>query len=184
MTPTILLAFFAALVAWGVIVFNRLVRDRNRVSAAWSDIDVQLLRRHDLVPRLVEAVKAYAKYEQATMTAVTELRARSERTERLADKARLEDEMEGGLHRLIALAESYPDLKANRNFLELQEELTEVEDHLQYARRFYNGAVRLFNTRIESFPDLLIAGVFRFRQAEFFDAGDGAVRTAPEVELD
>lgn len=184
MTSTILLVIIVALAAWGVLVFNRLVRDRNRVSAAWSDIDVQLLRRHDLVPRLVEAVKAYAQYEKATMTAVTELRARSERTERLADKARLEDQIESGLHRLIALAESYPDLKANENFLELQQELTEVEDHLQYARRFYNGAVRMFNTRIESFPDLLIAGLFRFQQAEFFDAGDGPVRAAPQVELD
>jgi LemA protein len=173
----------AALTIWGVVLYNRLVRDRNRTSAAWSDIDVQLTRRHDLVPKLVEAVKAYARYEQATLTTVTELRSRSEAASRLPDKARLEDELEAGLHKLIALAESYPDLKASQNFLELQRDLVEVEDHLQYARRFYNGAVRMFNTRIESFPDLLIARAFGFRQREFFDAGDADVRALPGVEL-
>lgn len=173
----------AALAIWGVFLYNRLVRDRNRTSAAWSDIDVQLTRRHDLVPKLVEAVKAYARYEQATLTTVTELRSRSEAASRLPDKARLEDELEAGLHKLIALAESYPDLKASENFLELQRDLVEVEDHLQYARRFYNGAVRMFNTRIESFPDLLIARAVGFRQREFLDAGDAAVRAVPGVEL-
>lgn len=181
--PEVLLIIFVALVVWGILIFNRLVNDRNLVKASWSDIDVQLTRRHDLVPRLVEAVKAYAGYEKATLTAVTELRTRAEAAERLSDKARLEDEMEQGLHKLIALAEAYPDLKANQNFLELQKELVEIEDHLQYARRFYNGAVRIFNTRIETFPHMYVAGPFGFRQAEFFDVDDAAVRAAPQVEL-
>jgi LemA protein len=145
------------LLAGGIWIFNRLVKDRNQVRNAWSDIDVQLRRRHDLVPQLVNAVKAYADYEKATLTAVTELRTRSEAASHLPEKAALEDAMESGLHRLVAVAEDYPDLKADENFLQLQESLLEVEDHLQYARRFYNGAVRIFNTRIESFPHLLLA---------------------------
>ena len=170
------------LLLWAVWIFNRLIRSRNRTRAAWSDIHVQLQRRHDLVPQLVEAVKAYADYERATLTAVTELRTRSEQAQRLADKARLEEELERGVHRLIALAESYPDLKASANFLALQNELTEVEDHLQYARRFYNGAVRDLNTQIETFPDLFVARLFAFRPAEFF-AADQSTEAAPRVSL-
>lgn len=183
MSATILVIVAIALFLWGVAIFNRLVSDRNQTRSAWSDIDVQLTRRHDLVPRLVEAVKAYAAYERATLTAVTELRARSEHASRLADKARYEDEMEVGLHRLIALAEDYPDLKADENFLELQRELTEVEDHLQFARRFYNGAVRIYNTRIETFPDMFIARPFRFEPAEFFEPAGEEVRSAPRIEI-
>lgn len=183
MTVLIVVLLLAGLLLWGVLVFNRLVRDRNQVRAAWSDIDVQLTRRHDLVPQLVEAVKAYAGYERATLDAVTELRARAEATASLRDKARLEDEMEAGLHRLIALAESYPELKADGNFLQLQRDLVETEDYLQYARRFYNGAVRIYNTRIQSFPDMLVAGPFAFRPAEFFAVGDAEVRAVPRVEL-
>jgi LemA protein len=159
-----------------------LIRDRNRTFAAWSDIDVQLQRRHDLIPMLVEAVRGYAGYERATLVTVTELRERSRQARHLPEKALVEEQLEANVHRLIALAEAYPDLKANRNFLELQKELTEVEDHLQYARRFYNGAVRLFNTRIQSFPDLVVAQLFRFREAEFFDAEQEA-RAAVQVEL-
>jgi hypothetical protein len=112
----LLIALLAGLVLWGVLTFNRLVRDRNQVRSAWSDIDVQLTRRHDLVPQLVEAVRAYANYERATLSAVTELRTRAEAAGSLRDKARLEDEMEAGLHRLIALAEAYPELKGRRQF--------------------------------------------------------------------
>lgn len=183
MIGTILLATVLLLALWGVLIFNGLVRDRNRVRSAWSDIDVQLTRRHDLIPRLVEAVKAYAAYEKATLTAVTEMRARSEKAERLGDKARFEEEIGKGLHRLVALAEDYPDLKADENFRDLQNQLVEVEDHLQYARRFYNGAVRIYNTRIESVPDMVVARPFRFVPAEFFQPDDDAVRTAPRVEM-
>ena len=182
MIETLLLVLLFGLLIGGIIIFNQLVRNRNRVKAAWSDIDVQLQRRHDLIPRLVEAVKAYAGYEKATLTAVTELRAQSERAPHLAEKARIEQEIETGLHRLIAVAEAYPDLKADQNFLDLQKELTDVEDHLQYARRYYNGSVRTYNTRIESFPDLFVARPLRFQQREFFDAGD-EVQHVPKVSL-
>ena len=178
-TTLVVIALVAGAAVW---IYNRLVADRNQVKNAWSDIDVQLARRHDLVPQLVSAVKGYADYEQATMMAVTELRARSEISERLADKAALEDAMEVGLHRLIAVQEDYPDLKADENFRALQSSLTEVEDHLQYARRFYNGSVRILNTRIESFPHLLLARPLGFQPAEFFEADDQA-RANVEVNL-
>ena len=167
---------------WGIFIFNRLISSRNRSEAAWSDIDVQLQRRHDLIPRLVEAVRAYAGYERATLETVTALRTRSEQLERVSEIAGVEQQIETGVHRLIALAEDYPDLKANQNFLSLQNELTEIEDHLQYARRFYNGAVRHLNTRIQSFPDLLVARPFGFVEAEFFDA-DSDAEAAVRVTL-
>jgi len=172
------------LLTLGVWIYNRLVRDRNQVLAAWSDIDVQLTRRHDLVPRLVAAVKAYADYEKATMTAVIELRTRSETAVHLPEKAAYEDAMEQALHRLVMVAEDYPELKADENFRQLQTELTTVEDHIQYSRRFYNGTVRILNTRIQSFPHLLIARPFGFKLAEFFEVTDAPVRDTPQVELD
>jgi len=174
------LVIVLSLVVGGVFLFNRLVKDRNRVRSAWSDIDVQLTRRHDLVPRLVEAVQAYAGHERATLEAVTELRAQSVASNRLADKAGLEDRLQTGVHKLLLLAEAYPDLKANQNFIELQNELVELEDHLQYARRFYNGSVRVLNTRIETVPDMIVAQLFRFRPADFFAADN---RDAPTVKL-
>ncbi len=170
----VVLVVLGALLFWAVWIFNRLTRDRNRTRAGWSDIDVQLQRRHDLIPRLVEAVRGYAGYERSTLEAVTQLRDLSRAARHLPEKAALEDRLEDGARRLVALAEAYPDLKADRNFLDLQKQLTEVEDHLQYARRFYNGAVRQYNTRVESFPDLLIARGFGFHEAEFFAAEEGA----------
>jgi len=174
------LVIVLSLVVGSVFLFNRLVKDRNRVRSAWSDIDVQLTRRHDLVPRLVAAVRAYAGHERATLEAVTELRAQSVASNRLADKAGLEDRLQTGVHKLLLLAEAYPDLKANQNFIELQNELVELEDHLQYARRFYNGSVRVLNTRIETVPDMIVAQLFRFRPADFFAAEN---RDAPTVKL-
>jgi LemA protein len=165
-----------------VWIFNQLVKDRNQVKNAWSDIDVQLRRRHDLIPQLVSAVKAYADYERATLTAVTELRDRSDAAAQLSEKARLEDAIEQSLHRLIVVAEDYPDLKADANFRQLQDALRDVEDHLQYARRFYNGAVRILNTRIESFPHLLLAGALKFEPAEFFFA-EADERNPPKVQV-
>jgi LemA protein len=178
----ILTTIAVALAIWAVVIFNQLIRARNQVLAGWSDIDVQLQRRHDLVPQLVEAVKGYATHERATLAAVTELRAQSAAALGPTQKAQLESAIEKGLQRLIALAETYPDLKANQNFLKLQTQLTEVEDHLQYARRFYNGAVQLLNSQIESFPDLLIARSCGFKTAEFFDA-DQTAATVPRVDL-
>jgi LemA protein len=174
MTTVILISALTVLALWAALIFNALVRLRNQVAAAWSDIDVQLQRRHDLIPRLVEAVRAYAGYERATLEAVTELRARSAQSTAVSAIAVLEQQIERGMHRLIAVAEAYPELKASENFLALQNDLTEIEDHLQYARRFYNGSVRNLNTRIESMPDLLVARAFAFREAEFFEASDEA----------
>jgi LemA protein len=171
-----------AIIVTLIWIFNQLVKDRNQVKNAWSDIDVQLRRRHDLIPQLVKAVKAYADYERATLTAVTELRERSDATPQLREKAALEDAIEAGLQRLVIIAEDYPELKADANFRQLQDALREVEDHLQYARRFYNGAVRILNTRIESFPHLLLAGALNFKPAEFFLA-QAEERDAPRVEV-
>ncbi|MDX1519811.1 MAG: LemA family protein [Gammaproteobacteria bacterium] len=151
-----------------MVIYNLLVRDRNRVLTAWSDIDVQLKRRHDLIPKLVEAVKQYADYESSTLAHITELRSQSEAVSDIVKKGELETELAGEVKRLIALAEDYPELKANESYLDLQRNLTEVEQHLQYARRYYNGAVRNLNIRVQSFPDLLIAKLFGYRPAQYF----------------
>ena len=167
-------------VLWVVFTFNRLVRLRNQVRAGWSDIDVQLMRRHDLVPRLVEAVRAYAGHEKAVLENVTELRAQAMQTSSPARLAGLEGQLEAGLGRLMLLKEAYPDLKASENFLKMQNDLVEVEDHLQYARRFYNGAVRANNDAVQRFPDLVVARSFSFGEAEFYEADEGS-RAAPRV---
>lgn len=150
------------------VVFNDLVAARNQVRAAWSDIDVQLTRRHDLVPQLVAAVQGYAGYERATLTTVTELRTRSIAAASLVDKAQVESELAQQIQRILALQERYPDLKASENFLQLQRDLVGIEDHLQYARRFYNGSVRDLDNRIETFPSLLVARLAHFKPAEYF----------------
>jgi LemA protein len=173
----ILVVLGLALLA-GVLMFNRLVADRNQMRAAWSDIDVQLMRRHDLTPQLVTTVKAYATHERNTLETITELRARTKAAAGLADRARLEDQLGAQIERLLALQESYPDLKASENFMQLQRDLVGIEDHLQYARRYYNGAVRQLNTRIEHFPDLIVARLAGFQPGEFFEA-NAVQRSAP-----
>ncbi|MDA1074291.1 MAG: LemA family protein [Proteobacteria bacterium] len=178
-TTAILLAIVFGCVIW---VYNRLIHDRNQVRAAWSDIDVQLKRRYDLIPQLIATVQAYADYEKATMVAVTDLRIRAAAAGHLPDKALLEADLARRIDQLIVVAEAYPDLKADQNFQQLQRDLVDVEDHLQYSRRFYNGAVRILNTRIESFPHLLIARPFGFKPAEFFEVGDASERAAPLME--
>ena len=164
-------AIAIAFVAAVVVVFNDLVGARNQVRAAWSDIDVQLTRRHDLVPQLVAAVQGYAAYERATLATLTELRSRAVAAASLGDKAAAEGELGKQIGRILALQERYPDLKASEGFLALQRELVQIEDHLQYARRFYNGAVRDFNTKIETFPALILARAAAFKAAEFFRSG-------------
>ncbi len=176
-----------AAIAYGVWVFNRLVHDRNLVAQAFADIDVQLKRRADLVPRLVEAVRAYAAYERATLEAVVTLCARAQQAaernvprgsygERLAAEVQLG----GALARLLLLQENYPQLKADANFRDLAAKLVDVEEHLQYARRFYNGAVKQYVTRLQRSPDLIVARLFAFRPAAFFEADD---RAAVPVQL-
>jgi len=172
----------AALLAWAVSVFNRLVRLRNQVRTAWADIDVQLQRRHDLVPQLVAAVRGYAGHEQATLQAATELRARALAARGPSELGEVETALEQAVARVIALVEAYPDLRASDNFLQLHAGLVEVEEHLQYARRFYNGAVRDLNNAIQRVPDVAVARGFGFGEAEFFQAGEGQ-REAIAVEL-
>lgn len=175
-----ILAIIAAVTAY---LYNRLVRDRNRVDAAWSDIDVQLQRRHDLIPQLVKAVDQYAGYERATLEAVTDLRARAMQISDVEALGDAEEQLGAGVQRLIAVAEKYPDLKANENFLNLQSELAEVENYLQFARRYYNGSVREYNTRTETVPSNLVAGWFRFTPKNFFQKSSDDVANVPLVEL-
>jgi LemA protein len=183
MSTTLLLALpVAAVLAWAVVVFNRLVRLRNQVRTAWADIDVQLVRRHDLVPALVAATKAYAGHERAVLEAVTGLRTRALAQDSRPGLAAVEDELGQALGRLVALKEAYPDLKASENFVRLQQDLVEVEEHLQFARRFYNGAVRDYNDATQRVPDLAVARLSGFRPEEFFEAGE-AQRAAVRVEL-
>ena len=181
MFATLLLVIIAALLVWAAADYNLLVRDRNRVGQAWSDVDVQLTRRHDLVPRLVELVKGYASYERALLENVAALRSRGLAATSPAQRGEVERSLGSGVHRLVALAESYPDLKASENFLDLQHKLVDTENQIQFARRYYNGAVNAFNTRIDQFPDLMIARAFAFRPAEFFDLDDPKVAEAPRV---
>lgn len=173
----------AALLAWVVIAYNLLVRDRNRVSQGWSDVDVQLKRRHDLIPRLVEVVKGYAGYERALLSSLSELRTRGAAETHPGARGEVEKSVGSGVHRLVALVEGYPDLKASANFLDLQNDLADTENQIQFARRYYNGAVNLYNTRLQRFPDLLVAKTFGFREAELFDLDDPKEGVAPAVAL-
>ena len=174
-------AVLSACLLWVVVVYNRLVGDKNRVLSAWSDIDVQLKRRHDLIPKLVDAVKRYAAYESATLTEVTALRTCSEQSGSVAEIGGVEARLGGRVRHLVALAEDYPDLKADDAFLTLQKDLTDVENTIQYARRYYNGAVRILNTRIDSFPDTLVASLFRFMKADYFELDDATQRDSPPI---
>ena len=182
MLLTVVVLALVLLVIGAIALFNRLVADRNQMRAAWSDIDVQLTRRHDLTPQLVTAVQAYADYERTTLAAVSALRTNAVAATDLGERARLEDELGNGIGRLLALVERYPDLKASDNFLQLQRDLVEVEEHLQYARRFYNGAVRDYNDAGQRVPDLLVARGFGFAAAEFYQAAADE-RAAIAVEM-
>ena len=179
----IIVVVLVLLAATGVVLYNRLIRSRNRVDTAWSDIDVQLQRRHDLIPRLVAAVDQYAKYERATLTAVTELRSEAMRAADVRARGKVEEKLSAGIEKIIALAENYPDLKANENFLALQRDLVETENYLQFARRYYNGSVRDYNTMTETVPSNLIAGWFRFTAREFFQKRSDDAANVPLVKL-
>ena len=172
-------AILALAFAWG---YNRLVHDSNLVKEGWSGMDVQLKRRHDLIPNLVEAVKAYASHERGTLEKVAALREGLDDADLKAREAG-ERGITDGLKRLFAVAEAYPDLKASQDFLDLQKNLTDVEDQIQMARRYYNGAVRIFNIRVESFPTNVVAKLTGFRAAEFFELETATEREAPKVEF-
>jgi LemA protein len=162
--------------------YNGLVKRRNQVDNAWSQIDVQLKRRHDLIPNLVETVKGYAAHERGTFEAVTQARANAINAQSPAEQAQAENVLSGALKSLFAVAEAYPDLKANQNFLNLQEELTSAEDRVAYARQYYNDSVLSYNTQIQKFPTVLLAGMFNFEKREFYDAEPEATET-PQVSF-
>lgn len=182
MTGAATVVVLVGILLWGVLIYNRLVGDKNRVMSAWSDIDVQLKRRHDLIPKLVDAVRHYAAYERATLSQVTELRSRSEQSGSVAEIGSVESRLGLEVRHLVALAEDYPELEADEAFLTLQKDLTEVENTIKFARRYYNGAVRVLNTRIDSFPDILVAKFFRFIKAEYFELDDATERNSPPVD--
>ena len=168
-------ALVLGLVVVAAWIYNRLIAARNLARQGFADIDVQLKRRADLVPRLVEAVRGYAAYEKALLTTVTELRSAALADRSLAERFGHERQLGEGLKQLVLLQENYPDLKADANFRQLSESLVEVEDFLQHARRFYNGAVKQYVTRIESFPDLIVARLFNFQPMPFFETEDREV---------
>lgn len=178
----ILIIIIVVLVLWLVAIYNGLIKLKNRVDEAWSDIDVQLKRRYDLIPNLVNTVKGYAAHEKEVFEKVTEARTRAMSAGTAQDKAQAENMLSNTLKSLFAVAENYPDLKANQNFLELQRELTDTEDKIQASRRFYNGNVRDFNIKIEVFPNNIIAGILNFTKREFFEAGEGE-KEAVKVEF-
>ena len=166
----ILLVVIVLAAIFGIGIYNSLVTLKNRVDEAWSDIDVQLKRRHDLIPNLVNTVKGYATHEKELFEKVTEARTAAMGAGTPAEKEQAENALSGTLKSLFAVSENYPDLKANQNFLELQRELTDTEDKIQASRRFYNGNVRDFNIKIETFPSNIIAGMLNFAKREFFAA--------------
>jgi LemA protein len=166
----ILLIVLAVLAAWIVGVYNGLIKLKNRVDEAWSDIDVQLKRRYDLIPNLINTVKGYATHERELFENVTKARTEAMNAGSPAEKEKAENMLSGTLKTLFAVSENYPDLKANQNFLELQRELSDTENKIQASRRFYNGNVRDFNTKIEVFPNNIIAGQLKFAKREFFEA--------------
>jgi len=179
----IILAILVVVALIFVGIYNGLVTLRNRVDEAWSDITVQLKRRLDLIPNLVESVKGYASHEKTVFEDVTKARANALSAKGVKETAESENQFEGALKSLFAVAEAYPDLKANQNFLELQQELVDTEDKIQASRRFYNGGVRDLNTKIQTFPSNIIAGMFGFKSREFFELGE-ADQAAAEKPVD
>ena len=179
----IVLAILVVVVLWAVISYNGFVRLVNRTKEAWADIDVQLKRRYDLIPNLMETVKGYAKHESSVFEKVTQARSQAMQAETVHDKETADNMLTGALKSLFAVSEAYPDLKANQNFLSLQAELSDTENKIQASRRFYNGNVRDLNTAIEVFPGNIIAGVFKFTKQEFFELEQEAAREPVKVSF-
>lgn len=179
----IIIGVIAVLAIWLIAVYNGLIKLRNQVDEGWSDIDVQLKRRHDLIPNLVETVKGYAKHEKQLFENVTKARTAAMAAKAPSEMAKAEDNLMGALKSLFAVAENYPDLKANQNFLKLQDELTDTENKIQAARRFYNGVVRDFNIKIQVFPNNIVAGMLGFKKRDFFEVEDAKERENVEVKF-
>ena len=178
----VVLGILVVVLAWIVGMYNGLVRLRLQVTNAWAQIDVQLKRRYDLIPNLVNAVKGYMKFEQETLTKVIEARAKAVSATAIPDKAKAEGELSGVLSKLFALFENYPDLKANQNVLALQEQLTTTENQIAFTRQHYNDSVMGYNTRIQIFPSNIIAGMFNFKASEFFNVPEEE-KAVPKVDL-
>ena len=178
-----ILIVVAVLILWVVGIFNALIRLRNRTKEAWADIDVQLKRRYNLIPNLVETVKGYASHEKGVFEKVSEARSKAMGAQSPKEKGEAENALTGTLKTLFAVSESYPELKASANFVELQRELRDTEDKVQAARRFYNSNVRDLNIKIESFPNNIIAKLFNFKQMELFELTAVAEREVPKVEF-
>ncbi len=181
MTGYILLGVVLVLLVGAMTIYNRLVTNKNMVAEGWSGIDVQLKRRSDLIPNLIESVKGYMGHERGVLDQVTELRTKSLTAQGVGDKAKVEGALGAALGNLFAVAENYPDLKASQNFIQLQQSLADIEDQIQLARRYYNGAARNFNILIQSFPSNLIAGAFHFAPVEYFEITEAADRAVPKV---
>ena len=175
-------AILLAILAWGIWTYNRFIRLRNQVNEAWAGIDVQLQRRYDLVPNLLSTVKGYMQHESGVLERVTRLRGNPELG--VDERADQESGLSRSIGRLFALAEDYPDLKASEGFQQLHDSLVEIEEHLQFARRYYNGSVRDNNNLVESFPSLLVARLFTFRVAAFFEIELASQRAAPQIDLE
>ena len=182
-TTSITLMVVGVLVVFFIAIYNKLVRLKNLVEEGWSGIDVQLKRRANLIPNLIETVKGYMGHERELLTKVTELRTQSMSAREVGEKGRLEGLLSRSLANVFAVAEGYPDLKANQNFLDLQNQLSDIEDQIQLARRYYNGTVRNLNIKVESFPSNIVAGMFNFIKAEFFEIEDEADRAVPSVQF-
>ena len=171
------------IVGWLTGMYNALVRLRNRVKNAWSQIDVQLKRRHDLIPNLVETAKGYMKHEQETLKGITEARSRAMGAGSVGEKAKAEGELSGAMSKFFLVVENYPDLKANSNFLAVQEELTSTENKIAFSRQSYNDQVLFFNNKIQMFPSNIIAGMFNFKENEFFELKNEEERAVPKVNF-
>jgi len=179
----IFIVFVAVVFIWVIVAYNSFIRLINRAKEAWADIDVQLKRRYDLIPNLVNTVKGYAAHEASAFENVTKARAAAMGAGNLADKSQAETQLGAALKSIFAIAEAYPDLKANQNFLELQKELSDTENKIQAARRFYNTNVRDLNIKIESFPANIIANMFKFSKMEFFQLAEETARGPVAVKF-
>jgi LemA protein len=183
MIGIVVLVILFIVIIWVVGIYNGLIRLRNQVKNAWSQIDVQLKRRHDLIPNLIETARGYMKHERETLDSITRARSQAVQASGVANQAKAEGELSGALSRFMLVVENYPDLKANQNFLALQEELTSTENKVGFARQSYNDQVQAFNIKIESVPSNIIAGMFNFKQAEFFEIEAPAEREVPKVQF-
>ncbi len=183
-TGWIILGVAVLVIFFAISIYNGLIGLKNKVDEAWADIETQLKRRYDLIPNLVETVKGYAGHEKGTLENVIKARNMAMSAGTFADKAQAENALSGTLKSLFALAENYPDLKANQNFLDLQQTLKDVEDHLQLSRRYYNATVRDFNTKLEVFPNNIFAGMFGFKRRDFFQTDSEEERKNVKVSFD